>query len=103
VSLDSVSVNLSNSNITDAVRDALLGVSMESLVSISNLPLGIISSGVFEGFVEGWIFTLGKNTLDLQMTISNSVYSSLDIQWEDYPPLTQWQNLPNDLIWLDVA
>lgn len=103
VSLESVSVNLANSNITDAVRDALLGVSMESLVSISNLPIGIISSGVFEGFVEGWMFTLGKNTLDLQMTISNSVYSSLDIQWEDYNPLTQWQNLPNDLIWLDVA
>jgi hypothetical protein len=103
VSLDSVSVNLSNSNITDAVRDALLSVSMDSLVSITNLPIGIISSGVFEGFVEGWIFTLGQKTLDLQMTISNSVYSTLDVQWEDYNPVTQWQNLPNDLTWLDVA
>jgi hypothetical protein len=103
VSLDSVSVNLSNSNITDAVRDALLSVSMDSLVAITNLPVGIISSGVFEGFVEGWIFTLGQKTLDLQMTISNSVYSTLDVQWEDYNPVTQWQNLPNDLTWLDVA
>jgi hypothetical protein len=103
ISLDSVSVNLSNSNISDEVRDALLGVSMDSLIAITNLPTGIISSGVFEGFCEGWIFTLGKNTLDLQMTISNSVYSSLDIQWEDYNPVTQWQNLPNDLTWLDVA
>jgi hypothetical protein len=103
VSLDSVSVNLSNSNITDAVRDNLLGVSMDSLVAITNLPAGIISSGVFEGFVEGWIFTLGQKTLDLQLTISNSVYSTLDVQWEDYNPVTQWQNLPNDLTWLDVA
>jgi hypothetical protein len=103
VSLDSVSVNLSNSNITDAVRDNLLGVSMDSLVAITNLPTGIISSGVFEGFVEGWIFTLGQKTLDLQLTISNSVYSTLDVQWEDYNPVTQWQNLPNDLTWLDVA
>jgi hypothetical protein len=103
VSLDSVSVNLSNSNITDAVRDNLLGVSMDSLVAITNLPTGIVSSGVFEGFVEGWIFTLGQKTLDLQLTISNSVYSTLDVQWEDYNPVTQWQNLPNDLTWLDVA
>jgi hypothetical protein len=103
ISLDSVSVNLSNSNITDAVRDNLLGVSMDSLVAITNLPTGIISSGVFEGFVEGWIFTLGQKTLDLQLTISNSVYSTLDVQWEDYNPVTQWQNLPNDLTWLDVA
>jgi len=103
ISLESVSVNLANSNITDAVRDNLLGVSMDSLIAISNLPTGIIDSGVFEGFCEGWIWTLSKNTLDLQMTISNSVYSTLDIQWEDYNPVTQWQNLPNDLIWLDVA
>lgn len=103
ISLDSVSVNLANSNITDAVRDNLLGVSMDSLIAISNLPTGIIDSGVFEGFCEGWIWTLSKNTLDLQMTISNSVYSTLDVQWEDYNPVTQWQNLPNDLIWLDVA
>lgn len=103
VSLDSVSVNLSNSNITDTVRDSLLGVSMDSLVAITNLPTGIISSGVFEGFCEGWIWTLGQKTLDLQLTISNSVYSTLDVQWEDYNPVTQWQNLPNDLIWLDVA
>lgn len=103
VSLDSVSVNLSNSNITDAVRDSLLSVSMDSLIAITNLPTGIISSGVFEGFCEGWIWTLGQKTLDLQMTISNSVYSTLDVQWEDYNPVTQWQNLPNDLIWLDVA
>lgn len=103
ISLDSVSVNLANSNITNAVRDNLLGVSMDSLIAITNLPTGIISSGVFEGFCEGWIWTLSKNTLDLQMTISNSVYSTLDVQWEDYNPVTQWQNLPNDLIWLDVA
>ena len=103
VSFDTVSVNLSNPNITDAVRDALIGVSMDSLVAITNLPTGIISSGVFEGFVEGWIFTLGQKVLDLQLTISNSVYSTLDVQWEDYNPVTQWQNLPNDLTWLDVA
>jgi hypothetical protein len=103
ISFDKVSVNLSNSNITDAVRDALIGISMDSLVAITNLPTGIISSGVFEGFVEGWIFTLGQKVLDLQLTISNSVYSTLDVQWEDYNPVTQWQNLPNDLTWLDVA
>jgi hypothetical protein len=58
---------------------------------------------VFEGFCEGWTWTLSKNSLELDLAISNSIYSSLDVQWEDYNPLTQWQNLPNDLTWLDVA
>jgi hypothetical protein len=103
VSLDSVSLNLSNPNITDAVRNSLLGVSMDTLIAITNIPTGIITSGVFEGFCEGWTWTLSKNSLDLDLAISNSIYSSLDVQWEDYNPLTQWQNLPNDLTWLDVA
>jgi hypothetical protein len=103
VSLDSVSLNLSNPNITNAVRNSLLGVSMDTLIAITNIPTGIITSGVFEGFCEGWTWTLSKNSLELDLAISNSIYSSLDVQWEDYNPLTQWQNLPNDLTWLDVA
>jgi len=36
------------------------------------------------------------------MSVSNSIYSTLDVQWEDYNPLTQWQNLDNTTMWLDV-
>jgi hypothetical protein len=101
--MESVSLNLDNPNFTDAVRDDLLTVSMDTLLALTNLPVGVQPSGVFEGFVEGWVFTLGQNSLDLQLSVSNSVYSTLDVQWEDYNPVTQWQNLPNDLTWLDVA
>jgi len=103
VSLDSVALNLSNPNITNAIRDDFLSVSMDTLVAITNIPTGIITSGVFEGFCEAWTWTLSKNSLDLDLQISNSIYSSLDVQWEDYNPLTQWQNLASDLTWLDVA
>ena len=103
LSMESVSLNLANPNLTDAVRDDLLTVSMDTLLALTNLPIGIQPSGVFEGFVEGWVFTLGQNSLDLQLSVSNSVYSTLDVQWEDYNPVTQWQNLPNDFTWLDVA
>ena len=55
-----------------------------------------------EGFVEGWTWTLGRRNLELTMSVSNSIYSTLDVQWEDYNPLTQWQNLDNTTMWLDV-
>jgi len=102
VSLEEITVNLSNSDMTNTVRDNLLGVSMDTLLFLDNIPVGLITEGAFEGFVEGWTWTLGRNNLELSMSVSNSTYSTLDIQWEDYNPLTQWQNLPNDLIWLDV-
>lgn len=102
-SLDEISLNLANSNMSNTTRDDLLDVSMDSLLSLSNLPLGLFDSGIFEGFVEGWTWTLGRKNLELTMSVSNSIYSTLDVQWEDYNASLQWQNLPNDYTWLDVV
>lgn len=102
VSLEEVTVNLSNSNMTNTVRDNLLGVSMDSLLYLDNIPVGLIPEGYNEGFVEGWTWTLGRNNLELAMSVSNSIYSTLDVQWEDYNASIQWQNLANDYRWLDV-
>jgi hypothetical protein len=101
-SLQSVSVNLANDAMTNTVRDDLLAVSMDTLLYVDNIPVGLISSGFFEGFVEGWTWSLGRRNIELTMSVSNSIYSTLDVQWEDYNPLTQWQNLDNTTMWLDV-
>jgi hypothetical protein len=101
-SLGEVSINLANDAITNTVRDDLLTVSMDTLLYVDNIPVGLISSGFFEGFVEGWTWSLGRRNLELSMSVSNSIYSTLDVQWEDYNPLTQWQNLDNTTRWLDV-
>jgi hypothetical protein len=101
-SLEEVSVNLANDAMTNTVRDDLLAVSMDTLLYVDNIPVGLISSGFFEGFVEGWTWSLERRNLELTMSVSNSIYSTLDVQWEDYNPLTQWQNLDNTTRWLDV-
>jgi hypothetical protein len=103
LSMESVSLNLANPNLSNAVRDDLLEISMDTLLALTSIPVGIQPSGVFEGFVEGWNWTIGQNFLDLNLSVSNSVYSTLDVQWEDYNPVTQWQNLDNTMTWLDVA
>jgi hypothetical protein len=103
VSLEEVTVNLANSNMTNTVRDNLLGVSMDTLLYLDNIPVGLIPEGYNEGFVEGWTWTLGRNNLELAMSVSNSIYSTLDVQWEDYNAAIQWQNLANDYRWLDVV
>ena len=102
VSLEEVTVNLSNSDMTNTVRDNLLGVSMDTLLYLNNIPVGLIAEGYNEGFVEGWTWTLGRNNLELSMSVSNSIYSTLDVQWEDYNSVIQWQNLDNATRWLDV-
>jgi hypothetical protein len=101
-SLEAVSVNLAHSDMTNTVRDDLLAVTMDSLLYLDNIPVGLIPEGYFEGFVEGWTWTLGRRNLELTMSVSNSIYSTLDVQWEDYNALIQWQNLDNATRWLDV-
>ena len=102
VSLEEVTVDLAHSDMTNTVRDNLLGVSMDTLLYLDNIPVGLIPEGYNEGFVEGWTWTLGRKNLELTMSVSNSIYSTLDVQWEDYNASIQWQNLANDYRWLDV-
>jgi hypothetical protein len=102
VSLEEVTVNLAHSDMTNTVRDNLLGVSMDTLLYLDNIPVGLIAEGYNEGFVEGWTWTLGRNNLELTMSVSNAIYSTLDVQWEDYNSVIQWQNLDNSTRWLDV-
>ena len=100
---DSLSLNLANGNLDDTTRDSLLGVTMDKALFVSSLPVGLFPSGEFEGFIEGWTWTLGKNSLDLEMLVSNKIYSTTEVQWEDYSPTTQWQNLNNVLTWADLT
>ena len=103
MNLESISLNLVNDNIDNSTRDALLDISMDTLLVISGLPQAIVSTGTFEGYIEGWTWTLSKRSLQLEMQVSNAAYSAFEVQWQDYNPTTQWQNLANDLQWLDLA
>lgn len=102
-SFDSLSLNIANPNLDDTTRNQLLNITMDSALEVTNLPVGLFPTGTFEGFIEGWTFTLGQNTLDLQMLVSNKIFSSVEVQWEDYSPTTQWQNLSSALTWVDLT
>jgi hypothetical protein len=101
-SLDELGVSIIDPRLLDEERDTLLRVNMDTLVKVNNLPNGLISSNVFEGYVEGWTWTLGLNSLEIEMQVSNTVYSAFPVQWEDYNPTTEWQNLPDTLQWIDL-
>ena len=103
MNLESISLNLVNGNLDNTTRDLLLGVSMDTYLLVTNLPVGIVSSQLFEGFVEGWTWILSKGSLTLNMQVSASIYSAFEVQWNDFNPVTQWQNLSNDLQWTNLA
>jgi hypothetical protein len=88
-----ISYQLVSPELSDEDRDALLGVFMGLPINIINLP-SKISLGQFQGFVEGWTFRAGFNTLSLTMNVTPVEFSL---------PAVRWNGVAEDLSWEDVG
>lgn len=98
----SITFPLSSSEIDNSDRDALLNVFMGLPLNITDLPSNI-SNGVFQGFVEGWTFTAGYNSLYLTLTVSPTAYSLQSTRWNGVSALETWNTLSPTLEWIDAT
>jgi hypothetical protein len=95
---DSITFPLTNSEIDNADRDAMLGVFIGMPVNLSNLPTQI-SSGQFEGYVEGWSWSVSFNQLYLTLNLSPTAYSQVAMRWNTVPITEAWNTLSPTLTW----
>ena len=98
----SITFPLSSAEIDDTDRDALLNVFMGLPLNITDLPSNI-SNGVFQGFVEGWTFSAGYNSLYLTLTVSPTAYSLQSTRWNGVSVLETWNTLSPTLEWIDAT
>ena len=99
--LDAVTFQLANPNLSDGDRDALLGVSMGTAINLTNLPQ---SMGVdFQGFVEGWSFSAGINSLSVTMRLSPIAYSLQAFRWNSVPASEAWNTVSATLTWEEAT
>jgi len=94
----SITFPITNSEIDNADRDALLGVFMGMPVNIQNLP-DQISSGQFEGYVEGWSWSTRFNELFLTINVSPTAYSQVAMRWNTVPVTEAWNTIDPALQW----
>jgi hypothetical protein len=95
---DQIRFPVTNPEIDDADRDALLGIFMGQPIRINNLPYNI-NAGQFEGYVEGWTFTSGVRSLDLSITVSPLIFSQIALRWNQVNAAEQWQTISATLEW----
>lgn len=98
----SITFPISNPEIDDTDRDSLLNVFMGLPLNITQLPTNI-TNGEFQGFVEGWTFTAGYNSLYLTLTVSPTAYSLQAMRWNAVPITEAWNTLNPDLQWIDAT
>ena len=95
---DSINFPITNSEIDDSDRDALLSVFMGMPVNIQNLPTQI-SAGEFEGYVEGWRWSTRFNELFLTLNVSPVAFSQVAMRWNTVPITETWQTIDPTLTW----
>ena len=98
----SITFPISNPEIDDTDRDSLLNVFMGLPLNITQLPANI-NNGEFQGFVEGWTFTAGYNSLYLTLTVSPTAYSLQAMRWNSVPVTETWNTINPGLEWIDAT
>jgi hypothetical protein len=92
-----ITFDLTNPELDNADRDALIEIFMGLPVAINDLP-GNMGS-IFQGFVEGWSFQASYNQLSISLIISPVAYSLQALQWNEVPPLRIWSGVSPTLDW----
>jgi hypothetical protein len=99
---NNITFELTNPEIDDADRDALIKVFMGMPVNIANLPLNM-NSGDFLGFVEGWTFSARYNQVSISMIVSPIAFSLQAMRWNDVPIVEAWNTVNPTLDWINAT
>ena len=90
--LESITFALTNPELDNGDRDALIGAFMGQPISLTNLPYNM-AAGTFLGFVEGWRFAASYNELSITLLLSPLAFSLQAMQWQDVSVAEKWNTL----------
>lgn len=93
-----ITFDLTNPEIDNSDRDNLINVFMGEAIALNNLPLNM-SSGAFQGFVEGWSFQASYNRLSITLLLSPLAYSLQAMRWNDVPITETYNSVSPTLEW----
>ena len=92
-----ITYDLTNPELDNSDRDNLISVFMGMPVAINDLPSNMGS--IFQGFVEGWTFRAGYNTLSVSLNLSPVAYSLQALQWDEISNTFTWSGVSPTLDW----
>jgi hypothetical protein len=99
---NNITFELTNPELDDSDRDALINVFMGMPVNIADLPLNM-NSGDFLGFVEGWTFSAAYNQISVSLNVSPIAFSLQAMRWNDVPIVETWSTINPTLDWINAT
>ena len=95
---ESITFPITSPELSNEQRDALLGIFMGMPISLTDLPLNI-NGGQFQGFVEGFTWSVSLNSILLTINMSPIEFSLVAINWEQVNAAETWNTLSGTLTW----
>jgi hypothetical protein len=92
-----ITFDLTNPELDNSDRDALIEIFMGMPVAINDLP-GNMGS-IFQGFIEGWSFQASYNRLSISLIVSPTAYSLQALQWDEIANTFTWSGVSPTLDW----
>ena len=96
-----ITFELTNPELDDLDRDSLINIFMGMPLRITELPLNM-AAGTFLGFVEGWTWRAGYNTISVTAILSPLAFSLQAMQWQDVAIAETWNTISGSLNWADA-
>lgn len=96
---ESITFPITNPEMDDTDRDALLGIFIGQPIRITDLPPQIASEGSFQGYVEGWSWSTSFNQLYLTINLSPIEFSTIVQEWQDVAASEAWNTLSGTITW----
>jgi hypothetical protein len=93
-----ITFELTNPEIDDVDRDALINIFMGLPLRIADLPLNM-ASGTYLGFVEGWTWRAAYNSVSVTAILSPLAFSLQAMQWQDVSISEAWNTISGSLDW----
>lgn len=92
---------LSSPEIDDTDRDNLINIFMGQPIHIDDLPSNMGS--VFEGFVEGWNWSVTYGNATLTINLSPTEFSLVTLRWNQVSASEAWNTLSPTLTWEEAT
>ena len=97
-SLSSFTIPINSPNVSDALKDFYILMSMGEPIEVTTLPIALKNT-TYRGFVEGYTFSINQYEMILTLNTTDYTYSFTPTRWQDVSASLTWNGVGATVQW----
>jgi hypothetical protein len=97
-SLSSFTIPINSPNVSDALKDFYISMSMGEPIQVTALPIALKNT-TYKGFVEGYTFSINQYEMILTLNTTDYTYSFTPSRWQDVSASLTWNGVGSTVQW----